>query len=301
MRESLAVVLEDIPRMPMPAITTYAEEAEIMVKATIEAAAAIRDVADAATYLKDDGSPVTDADLASDRIIRQRLTSRFPSDAILTEESGDSAARRSAERCWIVDPLDGTKQFVAGTGDYDVLIALVVNGRPVVSASCHPPTGLVCFAVVGRGAWVGTIGGWRQLRFDPGASIDTPRVVTSVWYGAPGSLPLLSYALERDAIAPPTILETGFNPRYWVSPERPFDAFLGWVPDGWMSGGEWDLVVTDLIVHEAGGTCTNLRGELHRYNKPVARNTGGIIIASDPDLHARLVQTLSADVANSIG
>ncbi len=301
MRESLAVVLEDVPRMPMPEITAYADEAEIAVAAAVEAAVAIRDVAEAATYLKDDGSPVTDADLASDRIIRQRLTGCFPSDAILTEESGDSAERLASERCWIVDPLDGTKQFVAGTDDYDVLIALVVNGRPAVAASCNPPTGLVCFAVAGEGTWVGTGDGWQRLRFDPTSIEGKPRVVTSIWYGAPDSLPLLTHALGQDAINAPTVLETGFNPRYWASRERPFDAFLGWVPEGWMSGGEWDLVVTDLIVHEAGGVCTNLRGELHRYNKPVARNTGGIIIASDPALHARLLQALSADAASPIG
>jgi 3'-phosphoadenosine 5'-phosphosulfate (PAPS) 3'-phosphatase len=286
--------------MTIPSAAAYAEEADAAVRTAVAAAVAIEEVAAASTRIKDDGSPVTDADLASDRIIRRHLANRFPSDAILTEESGDSDERLSSERCWIVDPLDGTKQFIAGTGNYDVLIALVVKGRPVVAVSCNPPSRLVCFAVAGEGAWAGRDGDWQPLRFAPSEHGSGPRIVTSIWYGAPDSLPLLGDRLGEIVRAAPTVLETGFNPRYWASSDRPFDAFVGWVPEGWMSGGEWDLVVADLIIHEAGGACTDLQGELHQYNKPVARNTGGIIIASDPALHERLVASLSSTGANAL-
>lgn len=286
--------------MKLPPLTNYTDDLELAIEIAREAAAAIRQTTTTSPQIKGDGTPVTDADFASDRVIRQMLKERAPSDAVLTEESDDSASRLSATRCWIVDPLDGTKQFVAGTGDYDVLIALVIDGRPVVALSCHPPTGLFCWAASGGGAWSGVDGDWRPLAPPPYADTAHPAVVTSVWYGAPECVPLVTAALAGDGIAPPVTLETGFNPRYWTEPDRRLDAFIGWVPDGWMAGGEWDLVVTDLIVNEAGGVCTRLDGELHRYNKPDARNTGGILIARDADLHARLLRTLEPALTRAL-
>ena len=286
--------------MPFVATGRYARELNAAVAVATEAAGAIVAVADAKTYAKDDGSPVTDADLAADRVIRAGLAARFPGDPILSEESADLSSRLSSERCWIVDPLDGTKQFVAGTDDYDVLIALVVSGRPVVAVSCNPPTGLICRAAAGEGAWVGKDDDWHPLRPQARDRAAAPATVTSIWYGAPASLPLLAGALARRRLPAPPVLETGFNPRYWAEGGQRVDAFIGWVPDGWMSGGEWDLVVTDLIVNEAGGVCTRLNGDLHRYNKPVARNSGGILLAGDPELHARLLETLAPELNDAL-
>jgi fructose-1,6-bisphosphatase/inositol monophosphatase family enzyme len=90
---------------------TYARELEIAVSTALEAGAAVREfyeTASAATYTKGDGSPVTDADLASDRIIRRRIGEAFPDDAMLTEEGADEASRLTNPRCWVVDPIDGT-------------------------------------------------------------------------------------------------------------------------------------------------------------------------------------------------
>lgn len=255
-----------------------------------------------AASAKQDGSPVTEADLASDAAIRTRLRAGFPADAILTEEGADDPGRLAARRVWVVDPLDGTKQFVGATDDFDVLVALVVDGAPAVAVSHHPPSGRTCAAVAGQGAW--TDGGpetpRRPLRFSPVPAGTAPRLATSVWYGGEESTQMLERAATRDELVVLPTAETGFNPRYWATPgvdpsSRPFDAFLGWVPEGWLAGGEWDLVVTALIVREAGGTCTDLWDRPHRYNKPVARNTGGIVIASDPSTHARLLAALPPD------
>lgn len=253
---------------------------------------------------KADGSPVTAADLASDASIRAVLGDAFPEDAILTEEGADDPARLASRRVWIVDPLDGTKQFVARTGDFDVLVALVLDGLPVVAAAHHPPSGRTVSAVAGHGAWADDGPGTprRPLRFAPAPPATPLRVVTSIWYGAPTSLPTLARVAARGGFPPPPTLDTGFAPRYWATPtgdtdptDRPFDAFLGWVPSGWMAGGEWDLVVTDLIVREAGGVCTDLWGRAHRYNKPTARNVGGMVIASDPASHDRLLVAVAPD------
>ena len=78
-------------------------------------------------YKKDDDSPVTDADIASDKLIRERLNEAFPGDALLTEEGAKDQARLQHSRVWIVDPIDGTAQFIAANGKFDVLIALAVD------------------------------------------------------------------------------------------------------------------------------------------------------------------------------
>src|SRR5687767_13892059 len=122
----------------------YSAELEFAISTATEAAHEIcrfYDANSAKTYTKSDESPVTDADLASDRIIRARIAATYTTDAILTEEGADDDFRLSADRVWIVDPIDGTIQFVSRTGQFDVLIALVVRGRPVVSVMLQPATG----------------------------------------------------------------------------------------------------------------------------------------------------------------
>ncbi|HEU5431384.1 MAG TPA: inositol monophosphatase family protein, partial [Thermomicrobiales bacterium] len=158
----------------------YRAELDTAIAAASAAAAVVRDLYDraaAAAYEKQDGSVVTDADLAADRIIRDIIGARFPDDGILTEEVGDDPARLTKRRCWIADPIDGTQQFVERTGDFDVLVALVEAGRPIVAAGQQPTTGRLCVATRGGGAWVcDGDGPFRRVRFVPLASESAPRL-----------------------------------------------------------------------------------------------------------------------------
>jgi histidinol phosphatase-like enzyme (inositol monophosphatase family) len=100
---------------------------------------------------KGDDSPVTVADRAAEQLVRQRLSQSFPSDAILGEEFGTQAG--STEFEWIVDPIDGTKSFIAGVPMYSTLLALVHQGQVLAGAIYIPPLRELVFAVRGRGAW----------------------------------------------------------------------------------------------------------------------------------------------------
>ncbi len=115
--------------------------------------------------VKSDASPVTRADLESDRIIREGLQAAFPDDGVLTEESGAFAGSRSG-RTWIVDPLDGTEGFVQGSGDYAVHVALVDGDRPVLGVVYEPDTQRLYHAIAGVGAFLAAGGGGtiRQLK-----------------------------------------------------------------------------------------------------------------------------------------
>jgi 3'-phosphoadenosine 5'-phosphosulfate (PAPS) 3'-phosphatase len=279
----------------------WAIETEVAKAVVREAAASIMgfyERADAGVYLKSDESPVTDADLASDRIIRERIGERFPGDALLTEEGADDLARLNHRRVWIADPIDGTQQFVDRTGEFDVFLALVCEGRPVVGVSGHPPSGQLLWAVEGQGAWEEHHGETRPLRF---AAPAERRLATGRYHGAPGNLPFLTRVTRRAGLADPVVSTTGFQPRSFCPPEGDprYDLFVGLgrdVDGPNFSGGEWDFAAADLIVREAGGVFTDVRGRRLVYNKPEARNFGGILAATGPELHARVLAALAAEL-----
>src|SRR5918995_3801639 len=98
--------------------------------------------------------PVTQADRVVNELIVRALCESFPADGILAEESVDTKARLGRERVWMVDPLDGTKGFIAGTGDFAVQIGLAEGGESVLGVVYAPATDVMYWAARGRGAWV---------------------------------------------------------------------------------------------------------------------------------------------------
>src|SRR5687768_12986180 len=110
------------------------------------------------------GSPVTEADRAANQIIVDGLRSRFPEDGILSEESRDSTARLDRRRVWVVDPLDGTREFIDGIPEFAVMIGLAVEGRAVLGVVYCPATRRLYSAIEGAGAWVEQDGGREALR-----------------------------------------------------------------------------------------------------------------------------------------
>jgi 3'(2'), 5'-bisphosphate nucleotidase len=102
---------------------------------------------------KQDGSPLTAADLAANQIIVEGLHKAYPGVPILSEETTDDASRTASRWCFVVDPLDGTKEFLAANGEFTVNIALARDGQPVVGVIFAPALGDLYFASEGGGAW----------------------------------------------------------------------------------------------------------------------------------------------------
>lgn len=284
---------------PLPT-STNARDIDVLLRAMRQAGETVADLyarAAAATYEKEDGSPVTDADLASDRIIRAVLADACPDDAILTEEGADDPARLGARRCWIVDPIDGTQEFVDRTGDFDVLMALTVDGRPVVAGSLQPTTGVACLAVAGEGAWLDDGGGWRRIRFE--ASGEPPRLGTSRWFGAPENLPTLGRIGERLGWPVADTTRIGLTPRQFLAP-RAADVLLGFrLGDGQFMAHEWDAASADLFLTEAGGAMTDLHGRIPRYNRDTPHLEDGLVVAVAPDLHTRSLFAVRGALADA--
>ena len=273
----------------------YQRELDVAIEMAILAGAAVRELylaASAETYIKDDGSPVTDADLAADRIIRQRLGEYFPGDALLTEEGVDDASRLKNRRVWMVDPIDGTQQFIDRTGEFDVVIALAVDGKPVVGVLYQPTEDQTLIAVEGGGAWVRRGDTTETFRFS--APFAPTRIYTSVYFGAPESLPLLGELCLELGADGPGVSRWGVTPREFM-PSGRYDALIGlYVPPRPTIAWEWDFAAPDLFMHEAGGHFTDLAGRRFRYNKPGGKNDGGLIMAKNGATHRRVLDALEA-------
>ena len=98
--------------------------------------------------------PVTEADRSANQHIVTRIQTHFPEDGILSEESKDDLARLKHDRVWIVDPLDGTKEFIARNGEFSIMIGLVVAGAPVMGVIMQPTSNLLYIGAVGYGAYL---------------------------------------------------------------------------------------------------------------------------------------------------
>lgn len=254
---------------PVPAETPWYHELTVAIAAAEAAGEVILKFYNehsAGEYEKDDGSPVTDADIAADTIIREHLTSAFPNDALLTEEGAKEESRLDNDRVWIVDPIDGTAQFIAANGKFDVLIALAYQKRPVVAVTLQPTTGLMHAAIIDQGAWRRDGGEWSRFRIAP--SQVPPRMVTSVYYIAEGSEPAVKAVAAQFGSPDPEEMKVGTQARAFDDTQRYYDVFIGFPqPPGTSPGQEWDLAAPDLIINEAGGVYSDLYGRLHLYNK----------------------------------
>jgi myo-inositol-1(or 4)-monophosphatase len=223
------------------------------------------------TWTKGHGSPVTAADMAVNDLLHERLTAAAPGIAWLSEESADEAARLSARRVWIVDPIDGTRAYIAGRTDWAVSAALVEDGRPVLAALFAPAEPSFYAAAAGKGA---TLDG-AAIAADAGAQLQGARVAGPKSYlerlitlGLPiEALPRVhSIALRFTRIARGT-LDIAFSAG---------------------SSHDWDLAAADLLVHEAGGALTTLTGRPLVYNG--AELTHGPLVAAGRARHETLLE-----------
>jgi myo-inositol-1(or 4)-monophosphatase len=222
-------------------------------------------------WIKGESSPVTEADIAVDNLLRERLASGGI--AWLSEETADSPARLGARYVWVVDPIDGTRAYLAGLPDWTVSAALVENERPIAACLFAPVTGEFFAAIVGSGA---TLNGARITATED-AALAGARVS--------GPKPLIERLGKLGA--PFT-----FMPRV-----RSLALRLARVADGSLdaafAGGnshDWDLAAADLLVHEAGGALTGLGGGTLIYNRPEPRH--GMLVAAGQARHAKLLELL---------
>ena len=220
--------------------------------------------------IKDDNSPVTLADKNADKVIREHLHKAFPTYAFLTEETDDDISRLDNDFVWIVDPVDGTKDFVAKDGGFTTNIALAYKHEAVVGVVVVPLTGEIYYAAKGLGAFYRKDGVTKQIHVND--KIDNITVYKSVFHSKPEEDALINK--YKDKIA---------KVEKWGSALKPCRIAQGLgeltyrLSDGTK---EWDTAASQVIVEQAGGIFLTPQKERIMYNRVDVYNRKGYIICN---------------------
>jgi myo-inositol-1(or 4)-monophosphatase len=226
-------------------------------------------------WTKGASSPVSEADIAVNDLIAGRLRSATPDYGWLSEESVDDEARLGKHLVWIVDPIDGTRGYLASREDWCVSVALVEDTRPVLAAVFAPASDEFFFAARGGGAWLNGL----PVTATSGISLDFSRIA--------GPKPLVE-RLNRSSG------DITLHPRIGSLALRLCRVAHGRL-DAAFAGGQsrdWDLAAANLIVQEANGNMTTLSGDTILYNRREV--THGVLVAAGRDRHASIVEHFRA-------
>ncbi len=212
--------------------------------------------------------PVTEADTRANAYIVEELRAAFPSDGIVAEESEDQSDALEAGRCWYVDPVDGTKEFVARNGEFAVMLGLAIDGWAQVGVVFQPVTDKLYAGVVGEGATLEQHGKRREIRVSEVAEPRKLKLVVSRSHrnravgrvvdelGISGETQIGSVGLKAGLIA-----------------ERAADLYLH-ISD---KSSAWDACGPEAVLRAAGGRFTDLAGNAYHYGGPDMRNRTGIL------------------------
>lgn len=218
---------------------------------------------------KSPGDPVSAADIAVDRYLKRELTALLPAAGWLSEESRDHPARLQQDLCWLVDPIDGTRDFLRGRSGWSVSVALVSGGRPLIGLLYAPARGEEWTAIAGQGAWRNGARLTASQRTDfRGARVPAdslpPQDRDLVMVDKPNSIALRIAMVGAD--------------------EADLVATLRW-------GFEWDIAAATLIAREAGATVSDAFGQTLAFNKRDPRAFG--LLVSAPAIHGAAVARLA--------
>ncbi len=224
---------------------------------------------------KADGQPLTEADLAADRILGEALRSARPEYGWLSEETADGPERLEAERVWIVDPIDGTSSFVEGVPDFTVCVGLAERGEARLGVVLNPARRILYYSVAGRGAYRNH----RPLK-EIGESPESCTLLVSRAENRRG---------EHDDWRPEwSLRDVGGTAWKLVS-------VAAGEGDGYLTREgrhEWDLCAPLVVAREVGCRVTDADGREISFNRPDPRVAG--VVAAGPRLHRRLLEAVRA-------
>jgi myo-inositol-1(or 4)-monophosphatase len=222
------------------------------------------------SWTKEGNSPVSEVDIACNDLLHDRLAPCGY--GWLSEESVDDPARLKAERVWIIDPIDGTRSFIAGKEDWCVSAALVERGRPILGVIFGPAENTLLQARAGHGVLLN------------GAAVKAaPREHKRIRAaGPPRWLDALTDA-RQDIQPMPKVYSLALRIARVATDDLDV-AIAG------RNASDWDIAAADLIVHEAGGRFTGLDGEPIQYNRPTP--THPMLLAARSDLHTDIAALL---------
>lgn len=218
---------------------------------------------------KEDSSPITEADRKANDYIVKSLKSKYPECAILAEESKNDPERLNNDWCFIVDPLDGTKEFVKKNGEFTVNIALCHRGKPVLGVIGIPVTGELYYAVKGQGAFYEKDGHIEKIHVS--SRTEDIRLVMSRSHKSDKLMQLI----ERNGIK--NVKSAGSAIKGCLIAKGEAEVYYRFGPTM-----EWDTAAMQCIVEEAGGIFRQMDDSEMTYNRENNLNEKGFYILNHP-------------------
>lgn len=265
--------MKDIP------IKEKLPELDIAIQAVIEAGNVILDTyeEDYETSTKHDDSPITEADLKSNEIIKRILSKT--NHQILSEEDKDDQSRISQEIIWIVDPLDGTSDFIDKTGEFTVMIALVKNKKPILGVIGWPTEKTIFAAQKGCGAFRYSRDEWRRISVTDSSDLSECRAVGSRHHLSERE----KMFIKKLGIVNFTSIGSSLKVGKISSGEA--EAYI--TTTNKMK--EWDSAASYCIIYEAGGKMTDMLGNDITYNNEIVNHRNGILVTNG-QIHNKILE-----------
>lgn len=225
---------------------------------------------------------VTAADREANELIVDCLRREFPDDGILAEESTDTEHRLDKDRVWLIDPMDGTKNFIQRDGDFAVQIGLAVNGESVFGVVYQPVRDVLYHAARGGGSWIENDGSSQRMsvssRTDPAEMV----LASSRSHRSPRMERVVKTFGFKDEVRRGSV-----GVKIGLITEQQADLYMHLSP----STKQWDTCAPEIILVEAGGRLTDLFGQPLRYNGVRIDNRNGIV-ATNGAAHQLVIENL---------
>lgn len=224
--------------------------------------------------------PVTAADHAANRFIIAELKRHFPDDGILSEEATDDQSRLHKARVWLVDPMDGTKQFIERIGEFAVMIGLAINGKPELGVVYNPATDKMYYAASGSGAY-----------------LEEPLTTKRLHVATTTDPAQMAAAMSRSHHSPKV---DAIKERLGITQQVQSGSVglkIGLLAEGCAhlyvhlgaKTNQWDTCAPQAIIEAAGGVMTDRDGQPLQYNIAEIRNLNGVV-ASTGVMHERVIE-----------
>ena len=255
------------------------EETKLAIDAAIRAGKVVMEIynTDFASKLKTDTEPVTEADIKSNSTIKETLfLSKIP---IISEEDVENEERRSFEKLWIVDPLDGTTDFVNKTGEFTIMIALVENKKPVLGVIYWPTNDILYLAQKGHGVFELRDGVWTKLSVSNISKLSQCRVVGSRYHISSTERKLLDDLNVTKFTSKGSSLKVadiclGNAELYFTTTDKI---------------KQWDTCASYCLITEAGGKMTDMLGNDLQYNTEILNHRNGILVTNGL-IHDKIIE-----------
>jgi len=243
-----------------------------------------------AVAYKAEADPVTEADSKANAYIVDQLRQAFPGDGIVAEETEDNSDALKAGRCWYVDPLDGTKEFVARNGEFSVMLGLAIDGVARAGVVYRPDNDKLYSGVVGDGAHVEQRGKRRALEVSSVADPSDLRLVVSRSHRntAVGEV-VTQLGIAQETTMGSVGLKAG------LIAEQGADLYVH-ISD---KSSAWDACGPEAVLRAAGGRFTDLAGNAYRYGGTDLRNRSGILACNAAAFDA--VLPVAREAAKAVG